>query len=172
MRPPKRMTIPRRAGARQQTMFPHTVTIYNTAVEYDEDYKEILTNHITVLRGVLLDASKAANVRESGLTGADAVNLYIPFDVKAEDGITGKPRKYIPPVEFWPLEDHSEYWTMAVGAGNKADVDTATFFIKDIVVEPDRDRAFLEKTHDDVYSITKIDVKDFGGLQHFEVGGN
>lgn len=144
------------------SMFPHTVTVYNTAIEYDEDYNETATNHITVLHGVLLDASKAVNVRTSGLEGADAVNLYIPRNVKATDGVTGKERKFLPPIEFWRQADHSGFWTIS---------DSATFFIKGEVVEPDRDRGFLEKAYDDVYSVTKIDEKDFGGLPHWEIGG-
>lgn len=60
-------------------MFPHTVTIYNVSQETDPaTFKDVEKTYITVLRGVLLEASKAANVRQSGLEGADAVNLYIP----------------------------------------------------------------------------------------------
>ena len=40
-------------------MFPHVVTVYNTYVETDHStFEETTVNHITVLRGVLLDASK------------------------------------------------------------------------------------------------------------------
>lgn len=39
-------------------------------------------------------------------------------------------------------------------------------------MEPDRDRDFLEKAYDGVYSVTKVDEKDFGELAHWEVGGN
>ena len=82
-------------------MFPHTVTVYNTAVEYDDNLNEKVTKHITVLHGVFLEASKAANIRATGLVSADAVNLYIPHRVDAVDGVTGKKRAYIPPLEFW-----------------------------------------------------------------------
>ena len=34
--------------------------------------------------------SKAVNVRESGLVGADSVNLYIPFAVEAVDAATNQ----------------------------------------------------------------------------------
>lgn len=154
---------------KKSSMFPHTITVYNTVVEYDDNYNGKLTNHITILRGVLMQASKVNNVRSTGDPDADAVNLYIPHAVTAVDGITGKVRKYAPPVDFWKAEDQSEYWTISGGReGNK---DTATFFIKGEVVEPDRDRAFLESAYDDVYSVTKVDDLDFGGLTHFEVGG-
>lgn len=49
-------------------MFPHVVTVYNTYVETDPStLEETTANHITVLRGVLLDASKGSNVTKSGL---------------------------------------------------------------------------------------------------------
>lgn len=165
--PPRRMNAPGAVGS----MFPHTVTVYNTTIVYDDDYNGTLTNHITVLRGVFLEASKGDNIRATGLTGADAVNLYIPNDVDAEDGINGAKRKYIPPIDFFKAEDQSEYWTMSAGSGKETGKDTATFFIKGEVVEPDRDRSFLESAYDDVYSVTKVDNKDFGSLAHLEVGG-
>ena len=68
---------------------PHTVTIYNVTQETDQTtFKDVQKSYITVLRGVMLQASKAANVRQSGLEGADAVNLYIPFSTPAVDGVT------------------------------------------------------------------------------------
>lgn len=70
---------------------PHTITVYNAVQETDPaTFDEITKLYVTILRGVMLQASKAVNVRESGLESADAVNLYIPFSVKAVDGTTGK----------------------------------------------------------------------------------
>ena len=89
-------------------MFPHVVTLYNVVTEEDPStFEETTTNHITILRGVLLDAVKAKNVNESGLVGADAVNLYIPTSVEAVDGVTGEPKQYVGPIEFWRAEDKS-----------------------------------------------------------------
>lgn len=83
------------------SMFPHTVTIYNIVQEIDPaTLDEVEKIYITILRGVMLQASKGVNVRESGLEGADAVNLYIPFAVEAVDGVTGKPKTYIGPQSF------------------------------------------------------------------------
>lgn len=149
------------------SMFPHTVTIYNTSMGVDlGTIKDELHNYITVLRGVLLDASKAVNVRTSGLEGADAVNLYIPFNVEAVDGITGKKKQYIGPMDFWRMEDKSGHWTLSVdGHGGK------TIFVKGEVVEPDLNEQKIRLAYDDAYSVTKIDEKDFGSLKHWEVGG-
>ena len=149
------------------SMFPHTVTIYNVTSEIDKTtLTEKLVNHITVLRGVLLDASKAANVRTSGLEGADSVNLYIPFSVAAVDGVTVQEKQYATPMEFWRMEDKSGHWTLSVtGHGGK------TFFVKGEVVEPELTVEKLSLAYDGVYNVTKVDEKDFGSLKHFQVGG-
>lgn len=161
MSAPKRMNAPRRMNAATlPTMFPHTVTVYNVYAN-EEDYSE--TNYIAVLRGVFLDAAKAVNVRETGTDGADAVDLYIPPTAEAVDGVTGKPVRYVGPREFYNAPEKTGLWTLS-------DAQT-TFFIKGEVVEPNMDRQALEMAYDDVYSVTKVDVKDYGGLRHIEVGG-
>jgi hypothetical protein len=148
-------------------MFPHTVTLYNVTVEVDKtNFREVTNTYITLLRGVLLDASKAVNVRTSGLEGADAVNLYIPFDVEAVDADTGAKRVYVGPQEYDRLTDKTGYWTLSInGTGG------ASFFIKGEVIMPDKTYETIESMVDDVYNVTKVDEKDFGNLQHWEVGG-
>lgn len=160
---PVRMNRPRRMNAPEvPPMFPHTVTLYQTETIVDSKFNETTVNYITVLEGVLLIASKAANVRATGLEGADAVDLHIPFDVKATDGVTGKEKKYVDPVEGWKTEaDKSGIWTISIG----------TVFVKGRVVEPDMDQQRLELGYDDVYRATKVDKLDFGGFPHWEVGG-
>lgn len=165
---PKRMNAPtRKNAAKPLSMFPHTVTLYNVRKEFDKDtFKDRTANHITILRGVLLDASKAVNVRQSGLEGADAVNLYIPFAVKATSDV-GEAKAFIGPKEYWalPTEDVDKYWTLETAE--------STFFVKGIAIEAESaTRQFIEAKYEDVYSITKIDMKDFGGLPHWEIGGN
>lgn len=168
----RRMNTPRRMNAPEiPSMFPHTITMYNVEIYTNKDtFKDVLVNHITILRGVLVDDSKAVNVRESGLVGADAVNLYIPFDVAAVDGVTGKAKKYAGPLEFWRAEDKSELWTMSVGGTKTHGVNGSCFFVKGEAVHPDLSVDAIEMMYDDVYDITSIDKKDFGGLQHFQVG--
>lgn len=145
------------------SMFPHTVTLYQTEVVPGEKYNDTIVNHITVLEGVLLIESKAANVRETGLEGADAANLHIPFSVKATDGVTGQEKTYVDPVEGWKkATDKSDIWTIAIG----------TVFVKGRVVEPDTDQQQLESDYDGVYRATKVDKLDFGGFPHWEIGGN
>lgn len=146
---------------------PHTVTIYNVTKETDPvTFDDIVTNHITVLTGVFLDASKGTNVRESGLVGADAVVLHIPFSVTATDGVTGNAKTYVGPMEYWRAADKSGLWTLSI--------DRNTFFVKGEVVEDEHaTEEFINLMHDGVYTVTKVDEKDFGSghMRHWEVGG-
>lgn len=141
-------------------MFPHTVTLYYT-LENEVTFEQ--ESYITILRGVLMSASKAANVRTSGLEGADAVNLYIPFDVVAVDGLTGAPKTYVSPKEFEASTDKSRLWTIDRGQN--------CFFAKGEVVDTASNFQTINFRYDDVYKVTKVDRKDYGGLQHFEIGG-
>lgn len=147
-------------------MFPHVVTLYNVVTEEDPStFEETTTNHITILRGVLLDAVKAKNVNESGLVGADSVNLYIPTSVEAVDGVTGEPKQYVGPIEFWRAEDKSGLWTLSTGEN--------TFFVKGEAVHPNWSAQKIDAAYDDVYNVNTVDFKDFGGeMSHWEVGGN
>ncbi len=150
------------------SMFPHTVTVYNIVKEVDPDTIKTVTNvYITVLKGVFLSASKGAIVRTSGLEGADAVILYIPFSVEAVDGLTGAPKEYVEPVAFWRMDDKTGVWTLRTGLDD--------CFVKGNVIVPDKaDKTiqFLESAYDDVYNITKLDMMDYGGsMAHWEVGG-
>lgn len=148
------------------SMFPHTVTVYNVLVEPDPTTLEDReSRNITILRGVLLDESKGTNVRESGLEGADAANLYIPFSAAAVDGVTGQEKRFVGPNEYWAMLDKSGAWTLSV--------DRNTFFIKGEAVEPEQSLEYINMKYDSVYTVSKVDAKDFGSasMQHWEVGG-
>lgn len=142
------------------SMFPHTVTVYNTGDEDPVTFERV--DHITVLQGVFYDASKAVNVRESGLSNADSVNLMIPFSVKAVDGVTGEPQTYLSPKEYETAMDKSKHWTI------KTD---NCFFVKGEVVRPGLTFQQINASFDNVHNVTTVDEKDFGALQHLEVGG-
>lgn len=141
---------------------PHTVTIYNRIT--DKTTREDLL-YCTILRGVMLQASKGANVRESGLSGADAATLYIPFDVDAVDGVTGAKKQYIGAQDFYRAEDRSKLWTLSFD-GNGG----TTFFVKGEFVTDNENVALMQ---DDHYEVTKVDAMDYGSpdMWHWEVGG-
>ena len=88
---------------------PHSITVY-TITEDEVTFESVY--NITILRGVFFDAAHAANVRESGLEGADVVNLFIPFNVNAIDGITGFPKRFATPKQYEAAEDKSNLWTL------------------------------------------------------------
>lgn len=167
-----RKNVPRRIDAPQApSMFPHTVTMYNVEINTDPStIKDVIINHITILRGVLLDASKAANIRATGLTGADAVNLYIPRGVEAVDGVTGEDKQYVDSIYFWRSDNKSGIWTMSVGGTKTHGVNGSCYFVKGEAVHPDLSVDAIEMMYDHVYDITSIDDKDFGGLPHWEIG--
>lgn len=147
---------------------PHTVTIYNVVQEVDPTTLNEAENvYTTILRGVMLQASKGVNVRESGLEGADAANLYIPFTVEAVDGKTGAAKTYAKPQEFVKAADRSGLWTLSYD-GNGGE----TLFIKGEFVLDDQNLNVV-RYHDDCYNVTKVDAMDYGSLnmQHWEVGG-
>lgn len=140
---------------------PHTVTVFNVVSELSGN--DIL--YCTVLQGVMLQTSKGANVRESGLEGADSATLYIPFGVKAVDGKTGKEKQYIGPQAFNNAENRDDFWTLSYN-GNGG----TSFFVKGEVVT---ESATTARAQDDCYTITKVDVMDYGSadMWHWEVGG-
>lgn len=130
------------------SMFPHTVTVYHVSTETDPDtLEDTVTNEITVLRGVLLEPSRGISVKGVQLASEDTAALYVPFGVKAVDGVTGEQAVFAP------------------------QADGRTFFIKGEAVEPDAAVEDLEREHGHVYQVTRVDALDFGGLPHWEIGG-
>ena len=78
--------------------------------------------------------------------------------------MTGAAKRYIGPVEYWRADDKSTLWTLSVGRN--------CFFVKGEAVHPDWTVQTIAAAYDDVYDVTKVDFKDFGGeISHFQVGG-
>lgn len=148
-------------------MFPHTVTIYNVL----EDIVTGLPQYnITILRGVLLDISKGANIMRSGLANADSAKLYIPMSIVAINALTGEEQKFIGQKEYERLEDVSKFWTLRASSSGSA---VPCFFVKGEVVE-EASFSSINNRYDNVYNITSVDIRDFGSksMWHWEVGGN
>lgn len=142
---------------------PHTVTLYNIITDKLTGVDSL---YCTILRGVMLQASKGANVRDTGLEGADAANLFIPFTAEAIDGATGKGKQYTAPQEFYRATDRSGLWTLSYD-GNGG----TSFFVKGECVT---DSETAARAHDGCYTITKVDAIDYGSrdMWHWEVGGS
>lgn len=174
---PQRMNRPRRMNAPLVSgMFPHAVTLYNVAVRTDRgSVRSTVESSITLLRGVFLDTSQAAGVRRNGLEGTDAAVLYVPPSAEAVDTVTGEPKAYLPPVEFWDTPGKAGFWTFAVSS-RSAPGRGFTFFVKGLALPPEGTppeevRGRLEALHSDLYHISRVEQKDFGGLAHWEIGG-
>ena len=117
---------------------PHDITLYNV---YEDDNGDVQIG-ITVLRGVMLQNSKADNVNKSGLQNADSATLFIPFSVSATDvgnnsavagiavvgkAIVGHGKTFLKPKAFKYSEDKESHWTL-VSQGTESDHDC--FFVK------------------------------------------
>lgn len=175
---------------------PHSVTLYNVINETDPaTFIDTEKVYVTWLEGVFLDATKAFNVRVSGLEGADAVNLFIPFDVKATDPYTDVVKRFAPPMEFWAASDaeRASMWTLGIeGDGGESffvkglistyvfftpadylGVETADGYMFAAIGDTDYHNPDVARLHDDAYNVTKVDTKDFGSpnMRHWQVGG-
>lgn len=145
---------------------PHTVTVYNVSENLDTLESE---RNVTVLDGVFLDISKAANVQRSGLENADAATLFIPFSVYAYDPFTGNKKTYVTAKRYAELEDKTNYWTLQVGGESSS---VPCFFVKGAIAE-DLPYSAIRSRFDFVYDVTSVDTRDFGSehMQHWQVGG-
>lgn len=149
-------------------MLPHTVTLYNAVRTADS-----VTNHVTVLRGVLLEETAGARLTGDGGQGADAARLHIPFDVPAlrpEDAEKPDPasRSYAGPADFRGREDRDGVWTIEPGG--------SCWFVKGVAPPdpswpPERAAQRLRGQGRRVYTVTAAAVKDFGGFPHIEAEG-
>lgn len=136
-------------------MFPSRITtditIYNK-IESTEKWV------FTQLKGVFFDEAKAQNVKVSGITSADDLNLFIPFDVET----IGETKEYREPKMF--QENPQGAWTLQEG-----DCVVKELIEMEIVSPKD-----LKNNYDNVYTINIIDAKLFGSkrMWHWEVGAN
>ena len=145
------------------TMFPHTITLYNITRKTDKlTMEDTFENHITFLRGVLVDSAKSADVTEDGTESADSVTVYIPFDVEAVNAENGKRQRYATPRQWADAGRKSVLWTF--------NTDKTTFFVKGENVRSFSSLAEIDEA-EDTFMVTQVETKDFGDLQHWEVGG-
>lgn len=138
-------------------MFPKSITtditIYNKVTE-DRKVKWKYTQ----LTGVFFDEAKANNVKISGITSADALNLVIPFDVKTLE----ENKEYKEPKMF--QQDFQNAWTIQKG-------DLVVKGLVDMEIMGQKD---LEDNFNDVYVVNVVDAKLFGSrnMWHWEVGAS
>ncbi|MDU7339024.1 MAG: hypothetical protein E7L17_13025 [Clostridium sp.] len=129
-------------------MFPHILTLYNyTKAGYNR----------TVLQGVLWEDTKAKNVNKTGSSAVDSVRVIIPFDVDTGGSVYKLPAEYqAAPAGAWTLQAKQK-----------------DFMVKgDCPFIPTPGSLISALTQDyDTLTLTSVTTCDFGGLQHWEVGG-
>ena len=161
-------------------MFPHTITLYNVETKVSPTTcTDETTNHITILKGVLLDETKSItirrglNARENGFVAADAITLYIPFGVTAIDPASGEEKTFLPAADFWRTENKTPFWTLSAGKQRSGPASGTSFFLRGEAVHPELDVGELETLYaGNAFTVSTVSTMNFGGLPHWEIGAN
>ena len=135
---------------------PHTVTVY-----YAGPGEAV---HVTVLEGVLYDGALAAGTSRAGMEGGGGARLFIPNDVRASDGLTGRIRVRAGLREFLAAPDKSGLWSLGTGE--------RWFFAPGRAVEPEGSFQRVNSRWG-AHRVTRVRLRDFGspGMGHWEAEG-
>ena len=136
---------------------PHTVSLIN-----DHNH----TPHLTILRGVMLQALNGRSVQRRGaLEEANAV-LFIPLAVQAV-GESGEEACFLPPREYASCTDPEKNWTLQP-EGESAG--RSSFYVKGELAKA-ISLAEARESCDEVYVVAGWRLCDYGspGLRHMEV---
>lgn len=136
---------------------PHTVSIIN--IHHD-------TPHLTVLRGVMLQAMNGQSVQRRGDAEESNASLYVPFSVQALNA-AGESVTFLPSLEYARCPEPEKHWTLQA-QGESAG--RCSFFVKGEIPEPCSLAEAREK-YDFVYVVAGWQLHDYGspGMQHYEV---
>lgn len=139
------------------------MTLYNALKP--NRFDELPEFAITVLEGVFLDEGyhtlrKSSGLDRSGLDVQNNAGLFIPFSVRAVNGVTGQVQAFVPPETFELLEHKNSVWTVGVR-------DAGCFFVKGRMTAPGRLRQVP------VFRVSSVYTRDFGNktMHHWQVGG-
>lgn len=126
-------------------MFVKTVTVFCSYIDKGE------TKYARrIIKGVFIDKSKVVNTNTTGMTDVDRIFIGIP---------ESRVPTYKTPKEFAKDVENS----LTFKEGDKiAEGEIQTDYTSMIN---------LEKEHDNIYTITGVDFKDFGSMPHFEISG-
>ncbi len=121
---------------------------------------------LTLLRGVMLQASNGRSVQLRGDAEAADATLYIPLSVRAENP-SGESVSFLPPLEYARCPDPEKHWTLQP-EGESAG--RCSFFVKGELSVPCT-LANARENHDYVYTVAGWQLHDYGSpaLQHYEV---
>ena len=136
---------------------PHCVSLINFHHEQP---------HLTILRGVMLQALDGQSVQRRGDVEETNARLYVPLSVCAVNA-AGEKVTFLPPLEYARCSDPGKHWTLQP-EGESAG--RCSFFVKGELSAP-CSLAEAREQYDDVYIIAGFYVHDYGSksLQHYEV---
>ena len=136
---------------------PHTVSLINL---YDE------TPHLTLLRGVMLQALNGQSVQRRGDQEETIATLYVPISVQAVNSL-GEKVSFLPPLEYARCSDPENHWTLQP-EGESAG--RCSFFVKGELPEACT-LAEARENYDFVYVVAGWQLHDYGSraMQHWEV---
>ena len=124
------------------------------------------TPHLTLLRGVMLQALNGQSVQRRGDQEETIATLYVPLSVNAINQ-PGENVSFLPPLEYARCSDPEKHWTLQA-EGESAG--RGSFFVKGEIPEACTLAEAREK-YDFVYVVAGWQLHDYGSraLQHYEV---
>lgn len=142
---------------------PHTVTVFNIR---EDPATFARTVHATVLSGVLLEATDAAKISQSGLSPSAKAILRIPWNVEGKDAETGETRAWALPRAYAAADAAARtgLWTLDPNFD---------FFVKGVVADGGESFQTVNAAHDNTYRCTSLAVHDAEpeALWYIEAGG-
>ncbi len=136
---------------------PHTVSLINLHNG---------TPHLTLLRGVMLQALNGQSVQRRGDQEETIATLYVPLSVNAINPSVEKV-SFLPPLEYARCTDPEKHWTLQAEAESAG---RGSFFVKGEIPAACTLAEAREK-YDYVYVVAGWQLHDYGSrvLQHWEV---
>ena len=124
------------------------------------------TPHLTLLRGVMLQALNGQSVQRRGDQEETIATQYVPLSVHATNA-AGENATFLPPLEYARCSDPEKHWTLQA-EGESAG--RGSFFVKGEISEA-CSLAEARERYDYVYVIAGWQLHDYGSraLQHWEV---
>ena len=136
---------------------PHTVSLINLHNG---------TLHLTLLRGVMLQALNGQSVQRRGDQEETIATLYVPLSVNSINP-SGENVTFLPPLEYARCTNPEKHWTLQP-EGESAG--RCSFFVKGEIPEACTLAEAREK-YDYVYVVAGWQLHDYGSraLQHYEI---
>ncbi len=122
--------------------------------------------HLTLLRGVMLQAMNGRSVQLRGDAEAASAILYIPLSVRAENP-SGESVSFLPPLAYASCPDPEKHWTLQP-EGESAG--RGSFFVRGELSAP-CSLAEAREAFDDVWTVAGWQLHDYGSpnMRHWEV---